>query len=109
MAAETMQQSTATGALVAGIALHAASIGLIVVGVVELLILTRINYARPVVTIQPYLAWLRAWEVRSFYCTWPGAWLLLPAVTVACAMAMANIDRWARAPVVVLVNIGERR
>ena len=63
-------------ALVAGVALHAASIGLIVVGVVRLLIVVRINYARPVVTIQRSLALLDAWEVRSFYWAWLACWLL---------------------------------
>jgi hypothetical protein len=91
-------------AVLAGIALQAASIGVIVAGVMQLLIVTRINYARPVVTIQRYLAWLRAWELRAFHWAWLTAWLLLPAVIVACAMSFAQVDLWSEAPWVVLVG-----
>jgi len=45
-----------TSSVIAGVALHAASVGLVIVGVVQLLIVTRINFAQPVVVIQRYLA-----------------------------------------------------
>ncbi len=91
--------------LVAGMALHAASVGLVIMGAVQLLLVTRINFAQPVLTIQRYLALLQAWEARSFRWAWLGAWLLWPALLVAGAMAIAGVDLWARAPGVVLVNV----
>jgi hypothetical protein len=92
-------------AVVAGASLHAASIGVVIIGVVQLLIVTRINFAQPVVVMQRYLALLQAWEARSFHWTWLGAWLLWPALLVAGAMAVAGVDLWARAPGVVLINV----
>src|SRR5687767_2932741 len=47
--------------VVAGVALHAASIGVVIVGAVQLLIVVRVNFAQPVVTMQRYLALLQAW------------------------------------------------
>jgi hypothetical protein len=93
-------------AVIAGLALHAGSIGLVIVGVMQLLIVTRVNFAQPVLTIQRYLALLQTWEARSFHWAWLACWLLWPALLVAGAMAMAGVDLWARAPGVVLVNIG---
>jgi hypothetical protein len=94
-----------TSAVVAGVALHAASIGLVIVGVVQLLIVVRINFAQPVVTMQRDLALLQTWEARTFHWAWLACWLLSPAVLVAGAMGVAGVDLWARAPFVVLVNI----
>ena len=93
------------GAVAAGMALHAGSIGLLIVGTIQLLIVIRVNFAQPVLTIQRYLALLQAWEARAFHWTWLAAWLLWPAVLVACAMAVAGVDLWARAPGVVLANV----
>ena len=95
-----------TSAVVSGIALHALALGVVIAGVVQLLLVLRINFARPVVVIQRYLALLRSWEVRSFYWIWLGAWLLCPALLVAAVLATAGIDLWAVAPGVVLVSIG---
>ncbi|HET9474476.1 MAG TPA: hypothetical protein VFO82_11320 [Steroidobacteraceae bacterium] len=92
-------------AVAAGIALHAGSIVVVIAGVVQLLLVLRINFARPVVVLQRYLALLRAWEVRSFYAIWLGAWLLLPALLVAAVMAVGGVDLWAVAPGVVLINV----
>lgn len=93
-----------TSALVAGLLLHAASIGVVIVGVVQLPIVVRINYARPAVTIQRYLAQLRAWDLRSLHAMWLGSWVLLPAMLVATAMVVANVDLWCRAPDWVLAS-----
>lgn len=95
-----------TSSVVAGVTLHAASIGLVIVGVVQLLIVTRINFAQPVLTIQRYLALLQTWEARTFHWVWLACWLLWPALLVAGAMAVAGVDLWARAPGVVLANAG---
>ena len=49
-------------------------------GAMQLLLVTRINFASPVLVIQRYLALLQTWEARSFYWKWLGAWLLWPAL-----------------------------
>jgi hypothetical protein len=92
-------------AVISGIALHVFCVGGIIMGVMQLLLVTRINFAGPVLVIQRYLALLQAWEARSFYWAWMGAWLLWPALLVAGAMALARVDLWAAAPGVVLVNL----
>jgi hypothetical protein len=92
-------------AVIAGVALHLFCLGGVIMGVVQLLLVTRINFARPVLVIQRYLALLQAWEARSFYWVWLGAWLLWPALLVAGAMALANVDLWTAAPGVVLSNV----
>jgi hypothetical protein len=92
-------------AVIAGVALHLFCLGGVIMGVVQLLLVTRINFARPVLVIQRYLALLQAWEARSFYWVWLGAWLMWPALLVAGAMALARVDLWAAAPGVVLVNV----
>lgn len=95
----------APSAVVSGIALHAASIGLVVVGVVQLVIVAHINFAQPVLAMQRHLALLETWEARSFRWSWLAAWLLMPAVLVATCMAVAGVDLWERAPGVVLINV----
>ena len=92
-------------AVIAGVALHLFCVGGVIMGVIQLLIVARINFASPVLLIQRYLALLHAWEVRSCYWVWLGAWLLWPALLVAGAMAIARVDLWAVAPGVVLVNL----
>jgi hypothetical protein len=92
-------------AVISGVALHLFCIGGIIMGVMQLLLITRINFARPVLVLQRYLALLQAWEARSFYFTWLGAWLLWPALLVAGAMALARVDLWVVAPGVVLINV----
>jgi len=88
--------------VVAGMALQAASVGFVIAGVVQLLLIMRINFARPVVIIQRYLALLQAWELRAFHWSWLGAWLLVPALLVAAAMGLAGVDVWTRSPGAVL-------
>jgi hypothetical protein len=94
-----------TSAIVAGVALHAASIGIVITGLVQLFIVARINFAEPVLTIQRYLALLQTWEARTFHWAWLASWLLWPALLVAGAMAVAGVDLWARAPGVVIINV----
>jgi hypothetical protein len=90
--------------MVAGIALHAASVGLLVIGVVRLVLALRINYADPVVTIQRALAALQAFEARAFHAVWFGCWVLVPAALVTLVMGFAGIDLWDRAPGYLLAN-----
>ena len=66
--------------VVSGVFLHALSIGLIIDAVMRTLLIVRINYASPVVTIQRYLALLRRWEIRSFKWAWVAIWLAPPAL-----------------------------
>jgi hypothetical protein len=84
--------------LISGLALHAFGIGLVVDALVRILIIARINFAAPVVTIQRYLAYLRHWEIRSFKWGWMIIWALLPAMLVAGVKAVSGVDLWASCP-----------
>jgi hypothetical protein len=89
-------------ALVAGgLMLHALSIGLIIDAVMRMLLIMRINYASPVLTIQRYLALLRRWEVRSFNWAWAGCWLATPAMLLVGVKLAAGVDLWAIWPAAV--------
>jgi hypothetical protein len=89
---------------VAGIALHLASIGLIVIGAVRLVLVLRIDYAQPVLTIQRSLATLQEFEARSFHAVWFACWVLVPAALVAIVMGFAGVDLWERASGYLLAN-----
>ena len=58
--------------LASGLVMHAWSVALIISAVMELLLITRIDYAGPVLTIQKSLAQLRLWRTRV------SPWLGLP-------------------------------
>lgn len=88
----------------AGIALHLAGIGLIVIGVVRVALVLRIDYAKPVLEIQRSLADLQKFEARSFYAVWFGCWVLLPAAAIAIVMGLAGVDLWERASGYLLAN-----
>lgn len=63
-------------ALVSGLALHVWGVALVVCSAVDVLLLTRMHYARPVLTVQKTLSQLRYWRVR--WQPWVGlAWCLL--------------------------------
>jgi hypothetical protein len=89
---------------VAGMALHLAAIGLVVIGVVRLVLVMRIDYARPVLEIQRALAALQEFEARSFYAAWFASWVLLPAAVMAMVMGFAGVDLWERARGYLLAN-----
>jgi hypothetical protein len=88
----------------AGIALHLASIGLVVIGVVRIVLVLRIDYTRPVLEIQRSLADLQRFEARSFHAVWFGSWVLVPAALVTVVMGFAGINLWERAPGYLLLN-----
>ena len=72
--------------LTAGLAMHAWGVLLICSAAVELLLVTRIHYAQPVVIVQRYLALLRRWRTRV--APWLGlpflmAWMFGPMVLAA--------------------------
>ncbi len=94
-----------TSALISGLMLQLGGLGIVIAGVVQLIIVARINFAQPVLEMQRHLALLNAWEVRSFGWLWLGAWLALPAVLVAGVMSIAGVDLWARAPGIVVANV----
>jgi hypothetical protein len=88
----------------AGIVLHAASIGLIVIGMVRLVLVLRIDYTQPVLAIQRSLARLQEFEARSFHAVWFACWVLVPAALVAIVMGLAGVDLWDRARGYLLAN-----
>jgi hypothetical protein len=70
--------------LVSGLLMHAWSVLLVISAVMELLLITRLSYAAPVLTIQRTLAYLRTWRTRM--APWLGLpfWLLwMPLLAVA--------------------------
>lgn len=70
-------------ALVSGLLMHAWSVALVVSAVVELLLVVRINYAQPVLTIQKYLGVLQFWRTRRAPLLGLAFWVLwLPLVEV---------------------------
>ena len=70
-------------ALISGILLHAWSVGLIISAVVQLLILGRINYAKPVLTLQRSVGHLWLWRTRMTPLLGVAFWVLwLPAAMV---------------------------
>jgi hypothetical protein len=89
---------------IAGIALHLAAIGLIVIGAVRLALVLRIDYAKPVLDIQRSLAALQKFEAHSFYAVWFGCWVLLPAALIAIVMGFAGVDLWERASGYLVAN-----
>ncbi len=71
--------------LAAGLAGHAWGVLVICSAVVELLLVTRIQYAQPVVTVQRYLALLRRWRTRV--APWLGLPFLLACMLVELLLA----------------------
>jgi hypothetical protein len=51
-------------ALVAGLALHVWGVALVICSAVDVLLLTRMHYAKPVLTVQKTLGQLRWWRVK---------------------------------------------
>ncbi|MEO8018971.1 MAG: hypothetical protein ABI769_14245 [Pseudomonadota bacterium] len=88
--------------VISGVFLHALSIGLIIDAAVRMLLIARINYAAPVVTIQRYLALARRWEIRSFKWTWVAVWLAPPALLVVGAKLSTTVNLWSVAPKAVI-------
>jgi hypothetical protein len=88
----------------AGIALHLASIGLIVIGAVRLGLLGRIDFTQPVVAIQRALAKLQEFEARSFHAVWFACCVLLPAAVLALVMGFAGVNLWELASGYLLSN-----
>jgi hypothetical protein len=90
-----------------GIFLHLLSVGLVVDAVVRTVLIARINYAAPVVTIQRYLALLRRWEIRSFKWSWIAIWLSPPALLLVVVRKLTTLDLSVVAPnAVVYTAIG---
>ena len=89
----------------AGITLHLASIGLIVIGVVRVALVLRVNYSQPVLEIQKSLAALQAWEARSFHAAWLGSWIVIAAALMAVVVGLTGVDVWKAAPAWIIGNL----
>jgi hypothetical protein len=88
--------------VISGVFLHALSVGLVIDAVVRTVLIVRINYAAPVVTIQRYLALMRRWEIRSFKWSWVAVWLAPPALLMVGAKLAAKLSLWSVAPNVII-------
>lgn len=84
-----------TALMLSGIALHAYGVALIVTGVIELLLITRIDYAAQVVTIQKYLTRLRKWRIRTKRWMGLSQWILWIPVTLVMFGYWLGFDLWA--------------
>ena len=70
-------------ALVSGLLMHGWSVALLLSAVVEILLVLRINYAQPVLTIQKYLGVLQFWRTRRAPLLGLAFWVLwLPLMEV---------------------------
>jgi hypothetical protein len=92
------------GVVVAGMILHVASIGLVVIGAVRLALVLRVDYTQPVLQIQRSLARLQQWEARSFLAAWLGSWIVMSAGVIVVVVVLTGIDLWQVAPSYVLLN-----
>jgi hypothetical protein len=75
----------------AGIALHAVSILLVIIGAVRLYLALRIDYSKPVLAIQRSLAALQEFEAHSFHAMWFGC-CMVPVALVVMIMGFAGVD-----------------
>ncbi|SEK65906.1 hypothetical protein SAMN05428989_0554 [Pseudoxanthomonas sp. GM95] len=79
-------------ALISGLALHVWGVALVVCSAVDVLLLTRLHYAKPVLTVQKTLGQLRWWRVKwqpRLGLAWCLLWLALLEVA---AKAMTGQD-----------------
>jgi hypothetical protein len=93
------------GVVVAGMTLHLASIGLVVIGAVRLALILQVDYTQPVLEIQRSLAKLQQWETRSFLVAWLGSWLVVTAAMMIAVAALTGFDLWQIAPSYVLMAL----
>lgn len=93
------------GVVIAGLALHVASIGLVVIGAVRLTLALQVDYSQPVLEIQRALAKLQQWETRSFLVAWLGGWLVVCAAFIVAVATLTGIDLWQVAPSYVLLSL----
>ena len=89
--------------MASGLVMHAYSVLLIIAGVVELLLLIRIDYAEPVVTIQRYLTLYRQWRNRCMPWLGLSQWLLWIPETLIMFKFWLDADIWANAHEVVYI------
>jgi hypothetical protein len=87
---------------VSGMVVHAMCVALMIDAVMRILLIVRINYAAPVVTIQRYLALLRRREIHSFKWAWMIVFLTAPAMLVVGVKLVAGVDLWSVAPAAVI-------
>lgn len=92
-------------ALIGGLAMHALSILLMVIGVGRLALARRVDFSRPVLEIQRSLTALQKWDAWSFHAMWAGVCLLVPVIVIAVSITQFGLDVWERAPGYLLVNL----
>jgi hypothetical protein len=90
--------------VVAGMILHVAGIGLIVIGAVRAALVLRVDYARPVLEIQRSLANLQRWEAQSFFAAWFGSWIVVSAAIIVAVATLTGVDLWRITPSYVLLS-----
>ncbi|MDN5782244.1 MAG: hypothetical protein L0H23_09550 [Luteimonas sp.] len=87
--------------LLSGIVMHAYGVAMIITGVVEMLLLVRIDYAAQVVTLQKYMALLRQWRIRTRRWLGLAQWLLWIPTTLVMLEYLIGFDLWAHSPATV--------
>jgi hypothetical protein len=93
------------GVVVAGVILHAASVGLVVIGAVRIALVMRVDYTQPVLEIQRALARIQQWEARSFFGAWFGSWLVVSAGLIVAVATRTGVDLWQVSPSYVLLSL----
>ncbi len=84
--------------LIAGIVLHAYGVAAICIGVMQLLMIARVDYAAPVANIQERIAELRRLRARSTILLGLPWWLLWVPVSIVGAKWLFGLDIYAPAP-----------
>lgn len=94
--------------MLSGMVLHAYGVAMIITGVMEILLIVRVDYAAQVVTIQKYLTLLRQWRIRTQRWLGLSQWLLWIPVTLVVLEYLVGFDLWAysRATVGWFVAVG---
>lgn len=92
--------------LVSGLALHVYGVALAVSGILEALITLRLQAAHPVLVLQRYIGYLKAWRGRI--APWLGLshWLLWVAAVLVLLDVALGLDLWAVKPSMVLGWLG---
>ncbi|HEU5136450.1 MAG TPA: hypothetical protein VFU13_14970 [Steroidobacteraceae bacterium] len=88
--------------MIAGMFLHALSVGLVIDAGMRMALILRIKPSAPVVKIQRQLVSLRRWEIRSFKWGWVAIWLSPPALMLVVVRSLTTLNLWTLAPKAVI-------
>ena len=92
--------------LVAGLIVHAAGISMIALGALMQVLIARIDYSAPIVTIQRQLAQLRKVYVRTMVAVGLPWFVLWVPFTIVALKSVFGPDLYLNAPQMVRVNVG---